>query len=69
MPYRGLTINGERRDWREVPHPEKLSLVQKILDEGSSDPARTISDVIGITRVTAQLRTEIAALIGHLGRN
>jgi very-short-patch-repair endonuclease len=66
--YRGLTIGDERREWREVPHPEKLWLVRKILVGSSADPARAVADAIGIARVTTQFRTEIAELVRHLGR-
>jgi hypothetical protein len=66
--YRGQTINGERREWREVPYPEKLWLVRKILDGRSDDLARAVSNEIGIARVTTQFRTEIAELARHLER-
>jgi len=66
--YRGLGIEGERREWREVPFPEKLWLVQKILERRSNDPIRTLAEEIGVTRVTTQFRIEIEKLIRHLDR-
>lgn len=66
--FRGLAINGERREWREVPHPEKLWLVRKILDGGSDDSARAVAEAIGIARVTTQFRSEIEDLGRHLRR-
>jgi hypothetical protein len=68
VPYRGLTINGDRREWRDVPHPEKIWLVREVLNTGTSDPARAVADAIGFTRVTTQFRAEISELVGHLGR-
>ena len=64
--YRGLTINGERREWREVPHPEKLWLVRNVLENGSDDPARAVAHAIGTTRITKQFQAEIAELVRYL---
>lgn len=66
--FRGLVVNGERRDWREVPHPEKLWLVQKTLEGGSEDLARAVAEVIGVSRLTAQFRAEIEELKRNLGQ-
>lgn len=66
--YRGPTVNGERRDWREVPHPEKLWLVREILESGTDDPARSVADKIGFSRITTQFRAEISELVRHLKR-
>ena len=65
--YRGLLINGERRDWREIPHPEKLWLVREILGS-TDDPARSIAENVGIGRVTTQFRAEISDLVRYLKR-
>ena len=63
VPFRGLMLNGERREWREVPHPEKIWLVRKAsVDKDEDDLARAIADRIGIGRVTTQFRAEIAEL-------
>jgi very-short-patch-repair endonuclease len=67
MPFRGLTINGERREWREVPHPEKLGLVQEVFNRGSRDLPRSVAEAIGMGRVTTQFRGEIQELVRHLG--
>jgi Protein of unknown function (DUF3320) len=63
IPFRGLMLNGERREWREVPHSEKIWLVRKALaDDNGDDLARAIADRVGIGRVTEQFRLEIAEL-------
>lgn len=64
VPFRGLLLAGERREWKEVPHPEKLWLVREILRDGRSDPARAVAEAIGFGRITTQFRAEIAELIG-----
>ena len=64
--YRGLIIGDERREWREVPLPEKLWLVRKVLEKGSDDPTRAVANTIGLSRITTQFQTEIADLVRHL---
>lgn len=66
LPFRGLLVAGERREWKEVPHPEKLWLVQEILRDGRGDPARAVAEAIGFGRITTQFRAEIAELIAHV---
>lgn len=68
VQFRGLTVNGKRREWREVPHPEKLWLVRKVLGGGGA-PVRAIADMVGIGRVTTQFRREIEELRHHLESN
>jgi len=66
-PFRGMILNGGRREWREIPHPEKISLIREVLDAVSeADLARAIGERVGIVRVTTQFRAEIAALKRHL---
>ena len=64
--FRGLEINGERREWREVPHPEKLWLVRKVVEEGAGDPARAVAQLIGLGRISTSFRNEIAVLVGRV---
>jgi hypothetical protein len=64
VPFRGLLVAGERREWKEVPHPEKLWLVREMLEHDRSDPARAVADAIGFSRITTPFRAEIAELIG-----
>ena len=68
VPYRGLEVAGERREWRDVPYPEKMWLVRKVVSAGSTDAARAIAEEIGVGRITANFRSEIAALVHHLER-
>jgi very-short-patch-repair endonuclease len=68
VPFRGLCIAGERREWREVPQPEKLWLVRELRQTNGDDTARAVAETIGVGRITAQFRTEIADLVRHLAR-
>jgi len=64
--FRGLNVNGERREWREVPYPEKLWLVRKVLEQGPDDPARAVAQLIGLGRISTNFRNEIAALVDRV---
>lgn len=66
VPFRGLRVAGERREWKEVPHPEKLSLVRELLHDQGEDTVRAVAEAIGVGRVTAQFRAEIAELARYL---
>src|SRR5690606_21300318 len=66
VAFRGMDSNGERREWREVPHPEKLWLVRKVLEEGAGDPARAVAQLIGLGRISTSFRNEIAVLVGRV---
>jgi Protein of unknown function (DUF3320) len=68
VPFRGLCIAGESREWREVPYPEKLWLVRELLQNDGQDTERAIAETIGVARVTTQFRTEIAELVRLLER-
>ena len=64
VPFRGLRIGRETRDWREVPDPEKLGLLRNILARSPhGDTARAVAETIGFQRITTQFRTEIEALV------
>ena len=62
MDFRGMRVGGTAREWSEVPHPEKLGLVAGVLSQDPVDPARSIADAIGYSRLTSDFRTEIEAL-------
>ena len=62
IEFRGLRVNDTKRNWEEVPHPEKLGLVQQVLNTNPEDPARKIAKVIGYSRVKQAFRTEIEEL-------
>jgi len=66
LPFRGLAIGSEIRDWNEVPQPEKLGLLQQILEARPRDTARAVADVLGVGRLTSQLRDEVEMLLGVL---
>ncbi len=55
-------LGGTAREWSEVPHPKKLGLVASVLSQDPVDPARSIADAIGYSRLTSGFRTEIEAL-------
>jgi very-short-patch-repair endonuclease len=66
--YRGREIAGQLREWREVPYPEKLWLLRKVVADGHSDAARAIAEEIGFGRVTESFKAEISALLRRLAR-
>ncbi|MBI4692738.1 MAG: DUF3320 domain-containing protein [Gammaproteobacteria bacterium] len=65
--FRGLKINREHREWRDVPFPEKADLVREQIALGTEDVARAVGIVIGYGRVTASFREEIRQIAEHLG--
>ena len=66
MDFRGMRVGSAARDWSEVPYPEKLGLVASVLSQNPVDPARSVADAIGYSRLTSGFRTEIEALTGVL---
>jgi hypothetical protein len=52
--YRGREIAGQLREWREVPYPEKLWLLRKVVADGHSDAARAIAEVSALLRRLAR---------------
>ena len=66
MDFRGMRVGSVSRKWSEVPYPEKLGLVASVLSQDPVDPARSIADAIGYSRLTSGFRTEIEALTGML---
>lgn len=65
--FRGMGLGGTRREWREIPYPEKLGLVRSILEKGTSDLARDVADVIGVGRITVRFKDEVESLRQRLG--
>ena len=63
VPFRGLGTSVGQRKWSEVPHPEKLWLVSRIMSGGSADPARAVANEIGVSRIAKGFRTEIKQLV------
>jgi len=62
VAFRGLEVDGGQREWREIPYPEKLALVQSVMRRRSGDVPREVGRALGIGRVTTRFREEIAAL-------
>ncbi len=62
IEFRGLRVNETKRNWDEVPHPEKLGLVRKVLNTNPEDSAREIAKVIGYSRIKQAFRSEIEEL-------
>jgi hypothetical protein len=64
LDYRGLFVGGESRQWSDVPHPEKLGIVMKVLRDGpTEDSAAEIASRIGLTRLKQATRDELEALL------
>lgn len=69
-PFRGLEINGDRREWRDVPYPEKVSVVRDVMGSGGDENlVRSVADRIGIGRVTKQFCDEIEVLSKHVNEH
>ena len=66
MDFRSMRVRGSAREWSEVPHPEKLGLVASVLSQDPVDPARSVADAIGYSRLTSSFRTEIETLTSML---
>lgn len=62
VPFRRMRLDGETRDWRDIPHPEKLGLLRDVAAAAPADLPRAVAEAIGYTRVTAGFREEIADL-------
>ena len=64
MPFRGLTIGNDQRNWRQVPHPEKLGLAVEIVTTSSSgDKLEKMARRIGLGRITQKVRDELNELL------
>lgn len=61
MPFRGLSISNERRDWAETPYPEKLGLALSVLTQ--ADPVRSMADALTLGRLTTSMREEFDKLL------
>lgn len=60
--FRSMEIRGRKREWREIPHPEKLGLVQGVIGSGSSDVVRDVAQAVGVARVTNRFADEVSDL-------
>lgn len=66
LPFRGLEVNGRQRQWKEVPLPEKLGLIEETLAQSPADLPEAVALVLGYGRVTQSFRAEIAPLAERL---
>ena len=66
LPFRGLEVNGRPRQWKEVPLPEKLGLIEETLAQAPADLAGSVADVLGYGRVTQTFRADIMQLAVRL---
>ncbi len=66
VPFRGLSVNGRVRQWKEIPLPERLGLVEALVGSEADDLTRAVADVIGYGRVTQSFRDEIEDLRAKL---
>lgn len=66
VEFRGLTIAGRSRSWKEVPLPERLGLVRQVQATSPSDLGRAVAETIGYGRVTQSFRDEIDGLAAQI---
>lgn len=62
VAFRGLRLDGEVRDWRDIPHPEKLGLLREVSAAAPEDLPRAVAEAIGYARVSSGFREEIVDL-------
>ena len=64
IPFRGLTVAGDERSWRDVPYPEKLGLAHAIVAHGPhAEAAGAMAAQIGLGRLRQKTREELEALL------
>ena len=63
MPFRGMLIAGEQREWPYVPYPEKLGLAIEIRTKGRGDLAGEMASRIGLARLKQTTRAELEELL------
>lgn len=66
LPFRGLEVNGRSRQWKEVPLPEKLGLIEETLSQAPDDVVETVAKALGYGRVTQSFRADILELVEQL---
>ena len=66
LPFRGLEVYGRPRQWKEVPLPEKLGLIEETLAQAPADLAESVADVLGYGRITQSFRADIKELAERL---
>jgi very-short-patch-repair endonuclease len=68
ISFRGMEIKGEKRDWRDVPYPEKLGLAVSTIESGVEDPVNAIAVQIGLGRLRQVTKEEIEKLLDDAKR-
>ncbi len=63
IPFRGMMVDGVVRSWSDLPFPEKLGLARAILAQNDSDPEFAMSRQVGLSRLRANTRQEIEAIV------
>ena len=63
VPFRGMKVNGEDRNWQDVPYPEKLGLAVSVLKEEQEDPVNTLAAQIGLGRLRQATKAELQKLL------
>ncbi|MCB0331454.1 MAG: DUF3320 domain-containing protein, partial [Bdellovibrionales bacterium] len=60
--FRGMSLNGEKRTWADVPYPEKLGLAREVAGK-SSDPISAMVSKIGLGRLRQATKRELEKLV------
>ncbi len=64
VPFRGMTVAGEQREWPYVPYPEKLGLAIEIRTRARGDDlAGQMANRIGLARLKQTTRAELEDLL------
>ena len=63
IPFRGMTVAGERREWASVPYPERIGLAVDVLSKGRGDLPAEMAARVGLARLKQKTREEFETLI------
>ncbi len=63
VQFRGLESGGVKRDWGDVPLPEKLGLAREIVTRRVAQPSVAMGEAIGVQRLRRRTREEIETLL------
>jgi very-short-patch-repair endonuclease len=71
IPWRGLDVFGDEREWRDIAYPEAKGLARLALQESSNDPVGFICDTFKLKRrnekTLAEFQTWVDSIVSEIG--
>jgi hypothetical protein len=61
VPFRGMSVNAEVRDWKDVPYPEKLGLAKECANSHNS--VAEMAKRVGLGRLSSKTSEEFELLL------